>query len=61
MDCAICVAKTKALISFYHEADLHLCVRICKKPVFHDEAHVSIIQTLFSFESLYFEAPHEVI
>ena len=31
MDCTIRVAKTKALISF---ADLRLCFRICKKPVF---------------------------
>ena len=37
MDCTIRVAKTKALISFavsYREADLRLCFRICKKPVF---------------------------
>ena len=31
--CTIRVAKTKALIS-YREADLRLCFRICKKPVF---------------------------
>ena len=33
----MCVAKTKALISFAvsnREADLRLCFRICKKPVF---------------------------
>ena len=37
MDCTIRVAKTKALISFAvtaREADLRLCFRICKKPVF---------------------------
>ena len=40
-DCTICVAKTKALISFavtqlrgYREADLRLCFRICKKTLF---------------------------
>ena len=36
-DSTISVAKTKALISFavgYREADLRLCFRICKSPVF---------------------------
>ena len=33
--CTVRVAKTKALISFgYPEADLRLCFRICKNPVF---------------------------
>ena len=31
-DCTIYVANTRVLISF--AADLHLCLRICKKPVF---------------------------
>ena len=36
MDCTIRVAKPKALISFagYREADLGLCFRMWKKPVF---------------------------
>ena len=37
MNCTIREAKTKALISFAvsnREADLRLCFRICKKPVF---------------------------
>ena len=30
----------------YREADLRLCFRICKKPVFHDEAHILCSCTL---------------
>ena len=39
----ICVAKTKALISFavtFRTADLRLCYRICKKRFSHDAAHI---------------------
>ena len=34
MNCIIHIAKTKALISGYRKADLGLCFRICKNPVF---------------------------
>ena len=30
----------------YREADLHLCFRICKKPVSHDEAQIHFLSVL---------------
>ena len=50
MDCTIRVTNAKALISLrcYHEADLCLCFRICKKLVSHDAAYI-----LFALMLLY--------
>ena len=44
-------AKTKALIS-YREADLRLCFRICKKPVFYIPSFVKIGPPVLEKKSL---------